>query len=556
MKINRLKLFSFLLLIFSLSLPACEKADYWGDLNPQGQTLHQVGIFVSSTTGDDVNPGTWELPVKTITKGLDEAVANGNNAVYVAAGTYDENITLRDGISLYGGYNPDDWNDHSNTDRTNPAYQTIIHPASGIAITGNAIMQTTVIDGFTIRGDTAIFNQANSSPLITNNTIVGLNGVNTYGIHNVSSTPTIGSNIIEGGLGTNSACGIFNVSSDAVIRYNSISGSGSNLTLNSYGVYNMNSTPVISYCIINSGHGNPVGGIAYGIYNLNSPSKIRHNNITGCVSSETAYGIYINAMLVTSLVVHDNIIRGGPSSSASYGVWCVGGLPLIYANEIHGSDDVSTTSSTGLYLNNSIPNIFNNIIFGGSSASSSCGILIVTGNARIYNNTIDGGNGSGLAYGIIIQNASPRIDNNIIYTTSGTTRIGIFEINGTSDPFEVKNNDLFDCPTALYRDFTQGDLRGVNIPGNLTEHTDGSGFVLMTPPPASADGNVRVFLDIDTAYLRILGVKIPSPSDPADLVKVTQGGLQGDIAPQNWGFSLDKDGLGRTPPWSMGAYEY
>ena len=63
------------------------------------------GVFVSPT-GDDQNDGTREQPVRSIQRGVDLASAQRDH-VYVAAGIYNEIVTLRIGISLFGGYNSD-----------------------------------------------------------------------------------------------------------------------------------------------------------------------------------------------------------------------------------------------------------------------------------------------------------------------------------------------------------------------------------------------------------------------------------------------------------------
>ena len=66
-------------------------------------------IHVSSTTGSDSNPGTRLLPVASVTQGLDLAEAGGVPVVLVESGTYNENVLLRDGISVIGGNTLPGW---------------------------------------------------------------------------------------------------------------------------------------------------------------------------------------------------------------------------------------------------------------------------------------------------------------------------------------------------------------------------------------------------------------------------------------------------------------
>jgi hypothetical protein len=61
-----------------------------------------MGIFVDAAVGDDFFTGTQAFPVRTIARGV--ALAGANVPVFVAEGSYTEDITLNAGVSLYGGY--------------------------------------------------------------------------------------------------------------------------------------------------------------------------------------------------------------------------------------------------------------------------------------------------------------------------------------------------------------------------------------------------------------------------------------------------------------------
>jgi hypothetical protein len=62
------------------------------------------GIYVR-TDGNDGNPGTKDQPKKTIAGGIAAAaLANPRATVLVAAGVYDESVTMTDGVSVYGGF--------------------------------------------------------------------------------------------------------------------------------------------------------------------------------------------------------------------------------------------------------------------------------------------------------------------------------------------------------------------------------------------------------------------------------------------------------------------
>lgn len=64
-------------------------------------------IWVSSSLGDDANPGTRDLPVKTLVKAIALAGAEGGpGRVYACAEVYPEAVKLAE-VSLYGGFRCD-----------------------------------------------------------------------------------------------------------------------------------------------------------------------------------------------------------------------------------------------------------------------------------------------------------------------------------------------------------------------------------------------------------------------------------------------------------------
>jgi hypothetical protein len=64
-------------------------------------------VFVSKSGSDTDSCGSIASPCLSITKGTDRALALTRHKIFIAAGTYTEAVTLRNGISLYGGYSSD-----------------------------------------------------------------------------------------------------------------------------------------------------------------------------------------------------------------------------------------------------------------------------------------------------------------------------------------------------------------------------------------------------------------------------------------------------------------
>ncbi|QRN96232.1 DUF1565 domain-containing protein [Archangium violaceum] len=63
-----------------------------------------AALFVDPTSGQDINTGTREAPLKTLSYAIQRA-ANQGKALYLAQGTYDEPALVLDKpVSLYGGY--------------------------------------------------------------------------------------------------------------------------------------------------------------------------------------------------------------------------------------------------------------------------------------------------------------------------------------------------------------------------------------------------------------------------------------------------------------------
>ncbi len=66
------------------------------------------GVFVA-TNGNDSNDGSQQNPVLTIGTGIAKAKAAGKPNVYVCAGSYAENVDIKDAVALLGGFSCTDW---------------------------------------------------------------------------------------------------------------------------------------------------------------------------------------------------------------------------------------------------------------------------------------------------------------------------------------------------------------------------------------------------------------------------------------------------------------
>jgi len=109
-------------------------------------------IYVS-TSGSSSASGAFGDPVDSVQTGIDLAQAGGYAYVLVAEGTYEENVELVDGITVYGGY------DSAFTLRDIPTYTTTLDGvgstfASPATVVARDIVSNTVFEGFTVLGNT------------------------------------------------------------------------------------------------------------------------------------------------------------------------------------------------------------------------------------------------------------------------------------------------------------------------------------------------------------------------------------------------------------------
>ena len=262
--------------------------------------------------------------------------------------------------------------------------------------------------------------------------------------------------------------------------------------------------------------------------------------------SVRSYGVLDNGG--NGLTLRNDTVYGGvaPDTAAAY--LSVSARALFEGNRIDGGgENLSGSHSTGIFMFYTDDNVVrNNVIDGGRGAVYSAGMLIYdlsTSNTDpvVQNNTINASS-SNQSRGIWLASNSAKatIENNIVSAAAGSTQICIDEYYATADPVSVRNNVLFDCPTALYRDEASLNLTNIDDVNNLMD-TVASGNLSTDPMFVDRDGadnDLTTFADNDWHL---------SGASPAS---VTEGGL--DLSAD---FDVDLDGIARSVPWSIGAYE-
>ncbi len=180
------------------------------DANCDGIDGELGAAYFVAPTGSDTNPGTRELPFRTVQKGLDQARLDAKRDVLVAQGVYAENVTLPDGVASYGGYSQDF------ATRDSAQFEAVIfgqplQSGQRGAVTVTGITTGATLDGFTVFGANApgvgqssyaiSIVDSTSALVVANNRVVG-------GLGGPGASGSRGSDGADGAMGTAGLDGI------------------------------------------------------------------------------------------------------------------------------------------------------------------------------------------------------------------------------------------------------------------------------------------------------------------------------------------------------------
>jgi hypothetical protein len=265
-------------------------------------TSPATDIFVSPT-GSDVLPGNGSMvnPFATIDHAL--LVRTTQTGIRIASGNYTTTqITLVEGVSLYGGYSATDWT------RDIDGNVTIIEDTSssggipkGTVSGDNTISLATVLEGLVIQGSlssslsaTCAVYLTGGSPTIRKCMLRG-GGIGSstasYGLYITGGNPVIAGVSIDGGSSSMS-CGISISGTTNILIMNSLIDAGSGTTLNT-GVELGNTSGVVYVYnnIILSGQTTSVGS-SFAIYvSSASAPMIANNTVSTGNAINYAYGV-------------------------------------------------------------------------------------------------------------------------------------------------------------------------------------------------------------------------------------------------------------------------
>lgn len=198
--------------------------------------------------GPALDGTSWAKAFHTVEAGLN--AASSGDEVWVARGLYIENIDLKDGVGLYGGFAGAETARAQRNARANVTILDGSGEQDSVVEASEGMTAVTVIDGFTIRGGNSPGNGGGvacwyCSPTISNNIIIENWGPSWGGgIYCLDGSPLITGNVIvANGAGRGGGIGCYDAS--PVITNNTIvSNSGDGIWTNAY------SSPIIRNNIV------------------------------------------------------------------------------------------------------------------------------------------------------------------------------------------------------------------------------------------------------------------------------------------------------------------
>ncbi len=484
-------------------------------------------IFVS-TTGNDSNDGlSWGEAKRTVQAGLNTATSE--DQVWVSQGTYVEQITLKMGLALYGGFAGGETDLAQRNWSTNP---TILDGNSGgtVVTSPAGATTTTRIDGFTIRNGNASNGGGiycySSSPTIANNEIIdntvyggfqasdcssGYGG----GIYAENASPVITGNVIA----RNQANGCeWDQMFDPEQPPNRVWNPG-----HGGGIYVSGGSPMIANNIITGNTANSysyyAGGSGGGLYcgPYSSPT-IANNTITGNTAGYgSGGGIYCSGS--SSPMIAGNRITGNSAGYAGGGIYCYYCSPtiannMITANSLSGFSDAL---GGGIYCSFSSPTIANNTITVNSASYGGGVYCSSSSSPTIANNTITTNSARSYGGGIYCDSSSaPTIANTIIAFNSS----GLYKVAGTGAPV-LRYNCVYGNTTDNYSGVTDptGTSGNISADPKLADVTAYGNMHIQPDSPCKDAGDDTVvetgWLDID-GQSRIQGSYVDIGADESD----------------------------------------
>ncbi len=377
------------------------------------------------------------------------AGSQSGDQIWVAAGRYVGNFTLKVGVEVYGGFAA---TETELTQRDWTANRAILdgNAVGSVVTSPSGATATTRIDGFTI---------TNGSGTVLDPDLFTYGG----GLYLNSSSPTIANNTITGnraGVG--------------------FGGYGGGLYLNS-------SSPTIANNTITGNSADRYGG---GLWLYSSSPTIANNTITGNIAYSDGGGLYLSG---GSPTITNNTITGNGAG------WSGGGLCLYYSSPTIANNTITGNSARdgggGLWLYSSSPTIASNTI-ARNSAGGGGGLGLYSSSPAIANNTIMG-NSANYGGGLYLYDSSPTMANTIVAFNSSGIYNNIDEW-GQGTP-TLRYNCVYGNSAYNYSGITDptGTDGNISADPRLADPRYGNTHIQPDSPCVNAGSNADAFGDLD-----------------------------------------------------------
>jgi len=437
--------------VFALFFSSCESP-----LRTEIMTLTEAfasikeekAIYVDDALGTDSNPGTQDLPKKTIQAGIDFVVSFlVTGTVKVKNGTYlqTEKLLIKEGASIEGGYD-ENWVQQENQD--------------------------TVVQG----RDAA----SGDDNIVTAETVPG-----------VTSATVISYISFQTGLGISSmTVAIKNAS--PVFKYCNISGSGGmNMTtaiaVMTLSGFTQRSEPLFRGCLIEGGNVGDIGTIpssdTYAVSAAGDATVTFEYCILAPGSSSSGKSYGINFALCEINVSYCQIVGDWASAFESYAMGIYGKNGTLNLKNSHIMGGSVGLNTMGIYVDNCGGYIRNSTVYGGKGFSSSVGILLAGSQIPYVRNCTVNGGGSiiGKAYGILGYSKDAVLENCLLWTDKLTSSSwAVAMISSGTEIFPAKLNNCvffnaqysygysFDTQSVLSYTMSSGGIAGMQSYLNAT----------------------------------------------------------------------------------------